>query len=103
MTSTSGFIADLIESGLDAREQEEKRFFEFADRLSRSRDPEEQKCIKEELARMTFGERSSLPNLSEVSDLRGLLLEGAGSAPAEPADAAYFNSLRKRAQRRARG
>ncbi len=35
--------------------------------------------------------------------LRGLLLEGAGSAPGAPTDAAYFNSLRKRAQRRARG
>ena len=32
------------------------RFFECADRLSRSRDPEEQKRLKEELARMTFGE-----------------------------------------------
>ena len=55
-TSASRVIADLIESGLDAREQEKKRFFEFADRLSRSRDPEERKRLKEELARMTFGE-----------------------------------------------
>jgi hypothetical protein len=54
--STSRVIADLIESGLDAREQEKKRFFECADRLSRSRDPEEQKRLKEELARITFGE-----------------------------------------------
>lgn len=54
-TSTSRVIADLIESGLDAREQEKKRFFECADRLSRSRDPEEQARLKEELARMTFG------------------------------------------------
>ena len=55
-TSTSRVIADRIESGLDARGQEKKRFFECADRLSRSRDPEEQKRLKEELARMTFGE-----------------------------------------------
>jgi metal-responsive CopG/Arc/MetJ family transcriptional regulator len=55
-TSASRVIADLIESGLDAREQEKKRFFELADHLSRSRDPEEQKRLKEELARMTFGE-----------------------------------------------
>ena len=54
--STSRVIADLIESGLDARDEEKKRFFELADRLSRSRDPEERKRIKEELARMTFGE-----------------------------------------------
>jgi len=55
-TSTSRVITELIESGLDAREQEKKRFFEIADQLSRSRDPEEQKRFKEELARMTFGE-----------------------------------------------
>jgi len=35
--------------------------------------------------------------------LRGLLLEGAASAPGAPADAAYFGGLRKRVQRRARG
>ena len=55
-TSTSRIIADLIESGLDVREQEKKRFFECADRLARSRDPDEQKRLKDELARMTFGE-----------------------------------------------
>lgn len=55
-TSTSRVIADLIESGLDAREQEKNRFFEIADRLSRSRDPQEQKRLKEELSRITFGE-----------------------------------------------
>jgi len=55
-TSTSRVIADLIESGLDAREQEKERFLGLADRLARSRDPEEQKRLKEELARMTFGE-----------------------------------------------
>ena len=35
--------------------------------------------------------------------LRGLLLEGAASVPAAPANAAYFGALRKRVQRRARG
>ena len=35
--------------------------------------------------------------------LRGLLLEGAASAPAAPADATYFDALRKRVRRRARG
>ena len=54
-TSTSRVIVDLIESGLDAREQEKKRFLECADRLARSRDPEEQTRLKEDLARMTFG------------------------------------------------
>ncbi len=34
--------------------------------------------------------------------LRGLLLAGAESAPAAPADAAYFDALRRRVRRRAR-
>ena len=35
--------------------------------------------------------------------LRGLLLAGAASGSAAPADAVYFNALRKRVHRRARG
>ena len=54
--SANRIIVDLIESGLDAREREKQRFLELADRLARSRDQEEQKRLKEELARMTFGE-----------------------------------------------
>ncbi len=34
--------------------------------------------------------------------LRGLLLEGAASGPAPPANKAYFDALRKRARRRAK-
>ena len=54
--STNRVIVDLIESGLNAQEQEKKRFFELADRLTRSANAAEQKRLKEELARMTFGE-----------------------------------------------
>jgi predicted DNA-binding protein len=55
-TSANRILVELIESGLEAREQEKKRFFELADRLTRSDDPKEQGHLKEELARMTFGE-----------------------------------------------
>jgi hypothetical protein len=48
-------IADLVESGLEAQEQEHRRFLDLADRLTRSDDPRERERIKEELARMTFG------------------------------------------------
>ena len=41
---------------LEAREQERKRFLELANHLAHARDPEEQNRLKEELARMTFGE-----------------------------------------------
>ena len=55
-TSANRVIVDLIETGLEAREREKKEFFELADRLARSSQPSEQKRLKEELARMTFGE-----------------------------------------------
>ena len=55
-TSANRVIVELIQNGLEAREQEKKRFFDLADRLARSRDAEEQKRLKEDLARMTFGE-----------------------------------------------
>lgn len=55
-TSANRVIVELIESGLEAREREKKRFFEVAGRLARSRDAGDQKRLKNELARMIFGE-----------------------------------------------
>jgi predicted DNA-binding protein len=55
-TSANRVIVELIESGIEAREQEKKRFFELADRLAHSRDADDQKRLKAELARLTFGE-----------------------------------------------
>lgn len=55
-TSANRILVELIESGLEVREQEKKHFFDLADRLASSRDPDEQSRLKEELARMTFGE-----------------------------------------------
>ena len=55
-TSANRIIVELIESGIEARQQERKRFLELADRLARSRDVAEQSRLKEELAVLTFGE-----------------------------------------------
>jgi len=55
-TSANRVVVDLIEAGLEAQEREKKRFFDLADRLARSSDPEQQKQLKADLARMTFGE-----------------------------------------------
>lgn len=55
-TSANRILVELIETGLEAREQEKKRFLDLAERLTRTRDREEQSRLKEELARMTFGE-----------------------------------------------
>ena len=55
-TSANRVLVELIETGLESKEAEKRRFFELADQLSASTDPEEQQRIKEELARMTFGD-----------------------------------------------
>ena len=54
--SSNRVLVDLIESGLEARELEKRHFLELAERLARSGDSEEQTRLKEELARLTFGE-----------------------------------------------
>lgn len=55
-TSANRVLVDLIEAGLRAKEAERKRFLALANRLSESRNPAEKQRLKEELARMTFGE-----------------------------------------------
>lgn len=55
-TSANRVIIDLIETGLEAKEQEKVAFLDLADRLTRASDPAEQTRLKEELARLTFGD-----------------------------------------------
>lgn len=47
---------ELNESGLEANAREKIAFFDLADRLAHTSDYAEQERLKEELARMTFGE-----------------------------------------------
>jgi len=55
-SSANRVLVDLIETGLESTENERQRFFELADQLTKSSDPAERKRLKEELARITFGE-----------------------------------------------
>jgi len=55
-TSANRVLVDLLEAGLAAQDDEKKRFLDLADRLARSTEPAEQRRLKEDLARMTFGE-----------------------------------------------
>jgi hypothetical protein len=55
-TSTNRVLVELIETGIESKEAEKSKFFELADQLSATSDPNERKRIKEILARMTFGE-----------------------------------------------
>jgi predicted DNA-binding protein len=54
--SANRVLVELIESGLSAKEAEKRRFLELAERLTRCKDPDEQVRLKQELARMTFGD-----------------------------------------------
>jgi hypothetical protein len=54
--SASRVITELVESGLEAQERERQRFLDLADRLTRATGSAEQKRLKEELARLTFGD-----------------------------------------------
>jgi hypothetical protein len=54
--SENRVLVELIQSGLETKEKEKARFFELADRLARTKDASERAELKEELARLTFGE-----------------------------------------------
>ena len=55
-TSANRVLVDLIEAGLQSKAAEKQRFFSLVKRLTESRDAAERQRLKEELARMTFGE-----------------------------------------------
>jgi hypothetical protein len=55
-TSANRVLVDLIEAGLQSKEAERRRFFALANQLTESADPAERQRVKEELARMTFGD-----------------------------------------------
>jgi hypothetical protein len=49
-------LVELVEMGLEARQQKEAAFFELAKRFRDSEDPEDTKRLGDELGRMVFGE-----------------------------------------------
>lgn len=54
--SSNRVLVDLVETGMRSKDEEKLRFFELAERLSSSTDAKEQQELKEQLARMTFGD-----------------------------------------------
>jgi hypothetical protein len=54
--SSNRVLVDLVETGLRSKDDERRKFLELADRLSKTTDSKEQQELKEQLARMTFGE-----------------------------------------------
>jgi len=57
-TSANRVLVELVEAGLESKEQEKKRFFDLADRLEHTKEPSERKQIKEILATMIFGNQA---------------------------------------------
>jgi hypothetical protein len=53
--SDNRVLVELIELGIEARRQKEKDFFDLAERLRASKDPEEIKRLGEELGLVVFG------------------------------------------------
>ena len=54
--SANRVIVELIEGGLEAKDREKEHFFKVAEQLAVSKNPQEHRRLKEELARLTFGE-----------------------------------------------
>jgi len=55
-TSASRVLVDLIETGLDAKAAEKEHFLALARRFKEEKDPDESERLREELARLTFGD-----------------------------------------------
>ena len=55
-SSANRVLVDLIERGIDSHESEKQKFFTLAGELIATKDPRRQRKLKEQLARMTFGE-----------------------------------------------
>ena len=54
--SANRVLVDLIETGLESKEAERQRFFDLARRFKESSDPTDSERLREELARMIFGD-----------------------------------------------
>jgi hypothetical protein len=54
--SDNRMLVELIELGIEARQQKEKKFFELAERFRASEDPEQIKRLGDELGRFVFGD-----------------------------------------------
>ena len=55
-TSASRVLVDLIETGLQTKETQHKRFFELTDQLAEATDPAERKRLQSELASLSCSE-----------------------------------------------
>ena len=52
--STTHMLVDLVEEGIEARNQKEKAFFDLAERFRAAADPKEVQRLGDQLGRMVF-------------------------------------------------
>ena len=55
-TSANRILVDLIESGLATKEEERQHFLSLTEELASTKGPRARQQLKQELARLTFGE-----------------------------------------------
>lgn len=55
-TSANRVLVELIQQGLESKDAERQRFLALADQFAECSDPTERQRLKQELARLTFGE-----------------------------------------------
>jgi len=53
--SDNRVLVELIEQGLESRQQKEREFFDLAERFRSANDPEQVKRLGDELGRFVFG------------------------------------------------
>jgi predicted DNA-binding ribbon-helix-helix protein len=53
--SDNRVLVELIEQGIEARQQEEKAFFQLAERFRAANEPEQVKQLGDQLGRFVFG------------------------------------------------
>jgi len=54
--SDNRVLVELIEQGLEARKQQERTFFDLAERFRAASDPKDVKALGDELGRFVFGD-----------------------------------------------
>ena len=54
--SASKVIVSLIETGIESQEKEKERFLAITEQMIHSKDSRQRRLLKDELARMVFGE-----------------------------------------------
>jgi hypothetical protein len=52
--SSNRMLVELIENGIEADKRKQQKFFELAELFRNTTEPEEAKCLGDELGRMVF-------------------------------------------------